>query len=109
MLQGVQVSGNSIIYYNYSSTAQGFEASKVLTQGKHVLEFKFGNDVQYALNSATVDHTFVEVTTGQTTSSTSYVDISGATVSSSNFVTGEKYLLRYPIVTEQPQWCIKVL
>jgi hypothetical protein len=47
------IQGNSIIYYNYSSTQQGFEASKVFTPGKHHLEFKFGNDIAYANNEAT--------------------------------------------------------
>ena len=46
------IDGNSIIYENYSSNGQGFEISKVLTQGKHHLEFKFGNDVAHANNAA---------------------------------------------------------
>jgi len=47
------IQGNSIIYYDYSSTEQGFEVSKVLTSGKHHLEFKFGNNTAYAHNDAT--------------------------------------------------------
>jgi len=46
------IQGNSIIYSNYSSNAEGFEASKVLTLGAHTLEFRFGDDVQYAFNVA---------------------------------------------------------
>jgi len=46
------VSGNTITYPNYSSTEQGFEASKVMTIGNHHLMFQFGNDVQYANNVA---------------------------------------------------------
>ncbi|MBI5145777.1 MAG: hypothetical protein HZA84_00990, partial [Thaumarchaeota archaeon] len=42
---------------------------------------------------AQVGHIFVEQTTRQTSSSTSYVNITGATITSSNFVAGNKYLL----------------
>ncbi|MGQ0795552.1 MAG: hypothetical protein ACT4N5_05130, partial [Nitrosopumilaceae archaeon] len=48
-----EISGNSIIYQNYSSDAEGFERSLVLTEGIHDLEFKFGNVVQFAHNHAT--------------------------------------------------------
>src|SRR3972149_2663201 len=47
-----EISGNSIIYRNYSSDAEGFERSLVLTSGEHHLEFKFGNDVEVAHNDA---------------------------------------------------------
>ncbi len=47
------IDGNSIIYHSYSSTAEGFATSQVLTAGKHDLEFKFGNDVKHAHNLAT--------------------------------------------------------
>jgi len=46
------IQGNSIIFYNYSSAEQGFAISEVLTSGKHHLEFRFGNDVEYAHNFA---------------------------------------------------------
>ncbi|PJC50230.1 MAG: hypothetical protein CO032_05900, partial [Nitrosopumilales archaeon CG_4_9_14_0_2_um_filter_34_16] len=46
--------GNSITYYNYSSTAEGFEESEVLTPFKHHLMFQFGNKTVYANNSAFV-------------------------------------------------------
>src|SRR3990170_8084199 len=47
-----EISGNSIIYRNYSSDAEGFERSLVLTSGEHHLEFKFGNDIEVAHNLA---------------------------------------------------------
>ena len=46
------IEGNSIIYHNYTSTGEGYFVSNVLTSGKHNLEFKFGNDIQQAHNSA---------------------------------------------------------
>ena len=46
------VNGNTITYHNYSSTAQGFEESKVITNGAHHLMFEFGNDVAFANNDA---------------------------------------------------------
>jgi hypothetical protein len=42
---------------------------------------------------AAIPHTFVEQNTDQTTTSTSYVDISGASITSANFTVGKKYLL----------------
>ena len=47
-----EISGNSIIYRGYSSTAEGFERSLVLTSGEHHLEFRFGNSIAYANNTA---------------------------------------------------------
>jgi len=40
-----------------------------------------------------IDHTFVEVTTRQTSSSTTYVDIPGAVIGSSNLTPDDQYLL----------------
>src|SRR3990170_3953356 len=51
-----EISGNSIIYRGYSSTAEGYETSLVLTEGVHTLEFKFGNDIEYAYNDASAAH-----------------------------------------------------
>ena len=48
------IEGNSIIYKGYSSAGTGYETSQVLTSGKHHLEFRFGNDVDYANNLATI-------------------------------------------------------
>ncbi|MFH0956337.1 MAG: hypothetical protein V1813_00585, partial [Candidatus Aenigmatarchaeota archaeon] len=42
----------SVFAANYSCNATGGEKSKVLTTGKHVLEFSFGGDVAYARNLA---------------------------------------------------------
>jgi uncharacterized repeat protein (TIGR01451 family) len=47
-----EISGNSIIYRKYSSTAEGFERSLVLTPGEHHLQFRFGNDIESAHNLA---------------------------------------------------------
>ena len=41
---------NSVFIENYSSNETGYEISKVLTWGKHVLQFKFGNDIAFASN-----------------------------------------------------------
>ncbi len=43
---------NSVFISNYSCDETGYEISKVLTCGKHTLEFKFGNDTKYAYNEA---------------------------------------------------------
>ena len=48
------VSGNTITFYNYSSTEKGFEESTVLTPFKHHLMFQFGNKTAFAHNSAFV-------------------------------------------------------
>ena len=48
----VNLTANTIKYYNYSSNYTGFESSKVLTDGEHHLMFQFGNDVAFAHNSA---------------------------------------------------------
>jgi len=45
-----QFDGKKIFYPNYSCNETGYEISKVLTPGKHVLEFRFGNDIEYAYN-----------------------------------------------------------
>ncbi|MCX6708574.1 MAG: right-handed parallel beta-helix repeat-containing protein, partial [Candidatus Woesearchaeota archaeon] len=44
---------NSVFIEDYYCNETGFEISKVLTEGKHVLEFRFGDDVDYAYNTAT--------------------------------------------------------
>jgi hypothetical protein len=41
---------DSVFIENYSSNETGYEISKVLTWGKHVLQFRFGDDVAYANN-----------------------------------------------------------
>ena len=42
----------SVFVENYSCTENGYETSRVLTGGKHTLEFSFGEDVGYARNFA---------------------------------------------------------
>ena len=48
------IDGNSVTYYNYSSSGEGFEESQVLTPLKHHLMFQFGNKTAFAHNSAFV-------------------------------------------------------
>ncbi len=43
---------NSVFIQDYSCTETGYETSKVLTSGKHTLQFKFGSDIAYAYNAA---------------------------------------------------------
>ena len=43
---------NSVLIRNFSSNVTNFETSKVLTQGRHTLQFKFGSDIKYAKNLA---------------------------------------------------------
>jgi len=44
---------NSVFIQNYNCSVIGYETSKVLTEGKHKLEFKFGSMKAYAQNWAT--------------------------------------------------------
>ncbi len=43
---------NSVFIENYECNETSYEISKVLTAGKHSLEFRFGNNVEYAYNQA---------------------------------------------------------
>jgi len=43
---------DSVFIENYSCNETGYEISKVLTAGKHTLEFRFGDDIKYAYNRA---------------------------------------------------------
>jgi hypothetical protein len=43
---------DSVFIENYTCAETGNETSKVLTPGKHTLEFRFGEDVEYAYNRA---------------------------------------------------------
>ena len=45
------------------------------------------------VRAATINHTFAEVNTNQTTTSATYVDVSGLAIASGSFTTGKKYLL----------------
>ena len=42
----------SVLIRNFSSDETNFEVSKVLTTGKHTLQFRFGDDIEYAYNYA---------------------------------------------------------
>ena len=56
---------DSVFIQNYSCDESGYETSKVLTSGKHALEFRFGGDVDYAYNQAGYPNcTVVSVTPG---------------------------------------------
>ncbi|RLF83232.1 hypothetical protein DRN41_07950, partial [Thermococci archaeon] len=44
---------NSLFLPDYSCNSTSYEISKVLTSGKHTLEFKFGSIVKYAHNTVT--------------------------------------------------------
>jgi len=96
----VNLTANTIIYHNYTSNYTGFETSKVLTPGKHHLEFRFGTDVAYAHNLAVAEipHAFAFNSAGPTKSGTTYSDIPGSIISSSNFIAGNKYLLFFTAV-----------
>jgi mannan endo-1,4-beta-mannosidase len=41
-----------VLVKDYTCDETGYEISKVLTSGKHTLEFRFGDDVEYAYNQA---------------------------------------------------------
>jgi len=43
---------NSVFVENYSSNETGYEISKVLSSGIHILKFQFGDDIAYAFNDA---------------------------------------------------------
>ncbi|AFS80974.1 hypothetical protein NKOR_05440 [Candidatus Nitrosopumilus koreensis AR1] len=47
-----EISGNSLIFRDYSSDSQGILNNLVMTKGEHNLKFTFGNDVDYAYNDA---------------------------------------------------------
>jgi len=44
--------GKSVLYVNWDCTEEGSIINQVLKEGKHTLEFKFGEDVEYAYNQA---------------------------------------------------------
>jgi len=50
-----QVFSDSIVYSNWSCNEKAYFKVKVLTTGKHSLEFKYGNDIGYSYNFATKD------------------------------------------------------
>ncbi len=46
-----ELTDDVVFVENYSCNETGYEISKVLIAGKHTLEFRFGDDVEYAYNS----------------------------------------------------------
>jgi len=42
----------SVVLEDYSCDEVGSETTQVFTEGVHTLEFRFGNDVEYAYNDA---------------------------------------------------------
>ncbi len=52
----------SVFISNYSCNETGYEISKVLTTGRHTLQFRFGSDVEYAHNLVAENITFVPPT-----------------------------------------------
>jgi len=47
-----EFNGESVLIQDYECQGESLEISKVLTSGKHTIEFRFGNDVKYAFNEA---------------------------------------------------------
>ncbi len=54
--------GERIFYPDYSCDENGYEISRVLTRGKHTLEFRFGSDVEYAYNQVPLQIEFIPPT-----------------------------------------------
>jgi hypothetical protein len=48
--------GKSVFYTNWSCSEEGRIINRVLKEGKHILEFKFGDDVKYAYNQAGLEY-----------------------------------------------------
>ena len=46
----------SVFYANWSCSEEGRIINQVLKEGKHTLEFSFGNDVEYAFNQAGLEY-----------------------------------------------------
>jgi len=60
---------NSVFISDYECNQTSYETSKVLTEGKHHLEFMFGSDVDYAHNQA---NTIYDFSTGSGTDKWAY-------------------------------------
>jgi hypothetical protein len=66
--------GKSVFYANWSCSEEGRIINKVLKEGKHTLEFRFGDDVEYAFNKAGYDFRYDE-TMINTQTGTSWADM----------------------------------
>ena len=51
--------GKSVFYANWSCSEEGMIIDQVLKAGKHTLEFRFGDDVEYAYNMATLEKAMI--------------------------------------------------
>ena len=82
----------------------GIVTTGSLVAGIFPTDVQTPNDVyaQYRESNPAVDHTFVEVTTRQTTTSDVYVDIPGAAIAPTSFTTGRKYLLVFTAQVDSP-------
>ncbi|HYV08445.1 MAG TPA: hypothetical protein VEL81_02575 [Thermoplasmata archaeon] len=93
-----------VVFYDQfaETTVNTAPSTETITKGSKV-SGTFPTDIQTSNNAyiqyreanqaPVVDHTFVEQTTRQTTTSLPYVDITGASIASSSFTAGRKYLL----------------
>ena len=52
---------NSIHVVDYNCSGIGYETVRVLTEGKHTQEFRFGNETAYAHNLATIQEPFTGI------------------------------------------------
>ncbi|PIN78775.1 hypothetical protein COV14_02155, partial [Candidatus Woesearchaeota archaeon CG10_big_fil_rev_8_21_14_0_10_33_12] len=59
-VQKYEWTNSSLFIQDYECNETGYETSKVLTAGKHSLEFRFGNNVEYAFNWATTNCSYRE-------------------------------------------------
>jgi hypothetical protein len=88
--QGIQFDGNddyiSIGDLNTNAKSVSFWVKPNTVSSSNVLNLNGGARQE-------VGHAFAEQTTRQTRTATSYADISGASISSSNFVAGKRYLI----------------
>ena len=78
---------NSILIENYSCDKTGYETSRVHTYGKHHLEFRFGDDVDYAHNLA------VLTVCGATLSTPNEVYVLGQDVNTSGMASGTCFII----------------
>lgn len=51
-----EFNGTTVYYASYSCNETGYEMSRVMTYGKHYLEFSFGGDIKYAYNDVLPPH-----------------------------------------------------
>jgi hypothetical protein len=51
--------GKSVFYENWTCSEEGRIINEVLKEGKHTLEFRFGDDVEYAYNLATLEKAMI--------------------------------------------------